>query len=477
MDQAAKPGVPPRPPEAAQAEAETRNLPPGAAPSHPRAGAGGANGITDLLLRWEELLAQGTELTAEELCRDCPEQAPEVARRLSALRAVYRALDTDAEARATLPVGPAAPADLPSVPGYEVLGELGRSGMGVVYQARQVRLNRLVALKMVRGGHAGAEELARFRAEAQAVARLQHPNIVQIHEVGEADGKPFFCLEFVAGGSLDKRLSGTPLPAGEAAALVRTLAGAVDYAHRRGVVHRDLKPANILLQRKAEIPNPKSEGGGGAGSDFGFRISDFDPKITDFGLAKQLDGAKGQTQSGAVLGTPSYMAPEQAGGQVGAIGPACDVYALGAILYELLTGRPPFKAATPLDTVLQVVNDEPVPPSRLQPTVPRDLETICLKCLQKEPAKRYARAADLAEDLGRFERREPILARPVGRAERLWRWCRRNPGVAALSAALLLALVSGLVGVTLLWRRAEDERAAAVRAGEEARQQEARARG
>jgi predicted Ser/Thr protein kinase len=324
---------------------------------------------------------------------------------------------------ATLPPEPApaeVPGDLPQVPGYALLGELGRGGMGVVYKARQVGLDRLVALKMILAGpYAGEHEVARFRTEAEAVARLQHPHIVQIYEVGEHDGRPFFSLEFVEGGSLAERLEGTPWPAGKAAPLVEALARAMHAAHRKGIVHRDLKPANVLLTPEGE------------------------PKITDFGLAKKLDVEKGQTQTGAIVGTPSYMAPEQAGGQSKALGPAADVYALGAILYELLTGRPPFKATKPLDTILQVLSEEPVPPSRLQPKVARDLETICLKCLEKEPGKRYGTAEALAEDLRRFRADEPIVARPVGSLERGWRWCRRNPAVAGLLAAVAAALVLG----------------------------------
>jgi hypothetical protein len=321
--------------------------------------------------------------------------------------------------------GEAAAADLPRVPGYEVLGVLGRGGMGVVYRARQVQLDRVVALKMIlAGGHAGAEELARFRTEAEAIARLQHPHIVQIHEVGEHDGLPFFSLEFCAGGSLEKKLGGTPLPPPEAARLVETLARAAQAAHERHIVHRDLKPANVLL------------------------AADGTPKLTDFGLAKKLDAGAGQTQSGAVVGTPSYMAPEPARGPKGEVGPAADVYALGAILYELLTGRPPFKAATAMDTVLQVLADEPVPPRQLQPKTPRDLETICLKCLQKDPKRRYPSALALAEDLRRFRAGEPITARPVGALERVWRWCRRNPGMASSAAAVVVALIAGTLTVS-----------------------------
>jgi hypothetical protein len=313
-----------------------------------------------------------------------------------------------------------------AVPGYEVLGELGRGGMGVVYKARQVRLGRLVALKMVlAGGHAGPDELARFRTEAEAVARLNHPGIVQIYEVGEHQGLPYFSLEFCPGGSLAQKLGGTPLPARQAAELVEALARAVEAAHRAGVVHRDLKPANVLLTAEGKA------------------------KVTDFGLAKKL-GEAGQTASGAVMGTPSYMAPEQAGGKTKEIGPAADVYALGAILYEALTGRPPFKAATAMDTILQVLERQVMPVRQLQPGVPRDLETVCLKCLQKEPAKRYASAAALAEDLRRFQAHEPIKARPVGAVERGWRWCRRNPVVASLAAAVTCAVLLG-AGIALAW--------------------------
>jgi hypothetical protein len=309
------------------------------------------------------------------------------------------------------------PADLPLLPGYEILGELGRGGMGVVYKARQVRLQRLVALKMIlAGAHAGPQELARFRREAEAVAQLQHPHIVQIYEVGEQKGQPYFSLEFVDGGSLAQKLAGTPLPAYQAAQLVETLARAVHAAHERDIIHRDLKPANVLLTAHGT------------------------PKVTDFGLAKRLDAGPGLTESGAIVGTPSYMAPEQARGKTKEIGPACDVYALGAIFYELLTGRPPFRAETPLDTVLQVLQDEPVAPSRLQPKLPRDLETICLKAMAKTPARRYATAQALAEDLRRFLNHEPITARSVGAYERVTKWVRRRPMVASLLAALLICL-------------------------------------
>jgi len=316
------------------------------------------------------------------------------------------------------------------VPGYEILDKLGEGGMGVVYKARQVKLDRIVALKMILSGeHARAAELARFRTEAEAIARLQHPNIVQIHEVGEQDGKPFFSLEFCAGGSLERKLNGTPLPPREAAQLVETLAGAMQAAHERGVIHRDLKPANVLLS------------------------ADGTPKITDFGLAKKLDDV-GQTASGAVMGTPSYMAPEQAGGQSRVAGPAADIYALGAILYECLTGRPPFKAATTLDTVLQVLEREPVPVCLLNPKVERDLETICLCCLEKDPQRRYPSAVALATDLARFLRGESISIRSVNVLDRLTRTLERsNLGeeASAWGTVLLLWAVAILLNHLILF--------------------------
>jgi WD40 repeat protein/serine/threonine protein kinase/Tfp pilus assembly protein PilF len=339
----------------------------------------------------------------------------------------------------------------PSIPGYEVLAELGRGGMGVVYQALQVGLNRLVALKMIlSGGHAGAHDLARFRAEAEAVARLQHPHIVQVYEVGEHDGLPYFSMEFVGGGCLADRLDGTPWPARPAAELVETLTLAMDHAHRQDVIHRDLKPANVLLASGGRQPPDGAQASGGLRPP----LAGFVPKIADFGLAKRMDSAAGHTRTGAIMGTPSYMAPEQAGGKNKEVGPAADVYALGAILYECLTGRPPFRAETPLDTVLQVVSQEPVPPRRLQLKVPRDLETVCLKCLQKEPRKRYDSAGALADDLRRFLDGEPVQARPTPAWERLGKWARRRPAVAALSLLSLVVTVLGFGLVTWKWREA-----------------------
>jgi tetratricopeptide (TPR) repeat protein len=322
---------------------------------------------------------------------------------------------------------------IPAPSGYEIVGELGRGGMGVVYKARQVRLNRLVALKMLLAGpHAGSHEVIRFRREAEAAACLQHPNIVQIYEVGEADGRPYLALEFVEGGSLAAKLDGTPQPPRSAARFVETLAHAVNAAQCQGIIHRDLKPANVLLGSTTP---------GLSLPDESWLLAAV-PKISDFGLAKRLGDAAGPTHSGAVLGTPSYMAPEQAAGKGKETGPATDVYALGAILYELLTGRPPFKAATALDTAMQVITDDPVPPRRLQPKLPRDLETICLKCLQKDPRRRYPNADALAEDLRRFAADEPIHARPAGRVEVAVKWARRRPATAALIAVSLGAVIA-----------------------------------
>jgi serine/threonine protein kinase/tetratricopeptide (TPR) repeat protein len=336
-----------------------------------------------------------------------------------------------------------------TVPGYDILEELGRGGMGVVYKARHRRLQRLVALKMVlAGAHAGQVGLARFRAEAEAVAKLLHPNIVQIFETGEHEGRPYFSLEYVEGGSLDQRIGKSPTSPRGAAQLVETLARTMEVAHQRGIVHRDLKPANILLAKVSS----QSSATRGRDTDSSSLPADHwskttTPKIADFGLAKRTDDDSSQTQSGAILGTPSYMAPEQAGGKNREIGPAVDIYALGAILYELLVGRPPFKAGNPIDTVRQVIEQEPVPPRQLEPRVPYDLETICLKCLEKDPARRFATAAELADDLRRFVEGDPIHARPTPAWERAWKWGRRRKTTVALLATISLAIAGGVLFV------------------------------
>jgi eukaryotic-like serine/threonine-protein kinase len=312
---------------------------------------------------------------------------------------------------------------LPAIPNYDVLELLGHGGMGVVYKAWHQQLKRPVALKMMRAGvHATREAALRFRFEAEAVARLAHSHIVQIHEIGEHEGLPFLALEFVEGQTLADVAQTRPFAPRRAAELVETLARAIGHAHQRGVVHRDLKPANVLL------------------------TADGVPKITDFGLAKRLDEERSQTRDGAILGTPSYMSPEQAAGHVQEIGPATDVHALGVILYELLTGTPPFDGPTTYETVLKVINEEPVAPTRLKPAVPRDLEIITIKCLQKDPAKRYSSAVDLADDLRRWLNGEPIQARPANVWERGVKWAKRRPTIAALlavSATAVLALLSG----------------------------------
>ena len=309
----------------------------------------------------------------------------------------------------------AAPAHRPIADEYEVLEEIARGGMGVVYKARQTKLNRVVALKMILNRqHASLQERVRFQIEAEAVAHLQHPNIVQVYEVGEHDGSPFLSLEFCAGGSLDKKLNHQPMPANQAAELLTTLARAIHHAHLQGVVHRDLKPANILLTKDGE------------------------PKISDFGLARQLDADSGQTQSGTIMGSPSYMAPEQASGQFHNAGPAADVYSLGALLYECLTGHPPFRGATVLETLEQVRTREPASLRAANPRIDRDLETICLKCLAKEPAQRYASAQDLAADLDCFRTGEPIAARRAALPERAYRWVRRHKVLTAAVVGLLV---------------------------------------
>jgi serine/threonine-protein kinase len=385
----------------------------------------------------EELLVSGG--SPEEACRSSPELLSQVRSRLRRLRllesevnALFPSTESpDGSAPATQPT-----TELPTIRGYEVEGELGRGGVGVVYRAWHRRLNRPVALKMLLAGpYAQPHELERFLREAEAVAALRHPHIVQVYDVGDADGRPYFTMELVEGGSLAQKLTGTPQPAHQAAALVASVAEAVHAAHQRGIVHRDLKPGNVLL------------------------TADGTAKLTDFGLARRLEGAEGLTQTGVPVGTPSYMAPEQAEGRSHQVGPAADTYALGAILYELLTGRAPFRAATAAETLRQVLSREPVPPSRLNAAVPRDVETICLKCMEKDPGRRYPSAAALAEDLQRFLRNEPIVARAVGPVERMLRWTRREPTGAALVATALALVGLALGGGVWLMRQGVERRA------------------
>jgi serine/threonine protein kinase len=329
--------------------------------------------------------------------------------------------------------------DLPSghpqsIGNYEILEEIGRGGMGIVYKARDTRLPRLAAIKLIISANtASMEELRRrFHSEAQAAAKLDHPGIVPIYEIGQQDGQPFMALAYVDGQSLADVVEQSLLPPRKAARIMQEVATAVDYAHRRGIIHRDLTPRNILLTANDQ------------------------PKVTDFGLAKHVGADSSLTAAGDQIGTPSYMPLEQAVSNIAQIGPTSDVYSLGATLYCLLTGRPPFRAATAVETLAQVRQNEPVAPRQLNTAVDRDLETICLKCLQKESHKRYSTAAELADDLGRFLRREPIFARPVGRVERAWRWSRRNPVVASLSsAAALLLMAIAAISTVAYFREAQ----------------------
>ena len=323
----------------------------------------------------------------------------------------------------------------PTFKGYEVLERLGGGGMGVVYKARQVGLNRPVALKMIREDRQmRTDYLARFMYEAEAVARLRHPNIIQIFDIGEADGTPFVALEFLEGGNLDDWLAGNPQPGRKAAEMTMTLARAIHVAHQAGIIHRDLKPSNVLLTADGVL------------------------KISDFGLAKRIDGDSKQTDSDQIKGTPSYMAPEQASNSKH-LGPAADVYALGAIFYEILVGRPPFKGETGFETVRQVLHDDPVPPSRLVPRIARDLETICLKCLAKDPTKRYRSAEALSEDLRRHLDGEPIEARPTPIWERGVKWVRRRPAYATFLAFGVMLCLGVSVGA-FEYRRIREEQIA-----------------
>ena len=302
---------------------------------------------------------------------------------------------------------------------YELLEEIARGGMGIVYKARQTSLNRIVALKMILAGQlAGEHNVKRFHAEAEAAAQLDHPGIVPIYEIGEYEGQHFFSMSFVDGCSLADRLIDGPLPPREAAELIGKISETIAFAHKQGVIHRDLKPGNVLLDRNGE------------------------PKVTDFGLAKRVQSDSDLTATGQILGTPGYMPPEQASGDTASITPSADVYALGAILYALLTGRPPFQADNPIDVVKQVLEREPISPRLLAPTLNRDLETICLKCLEKRVFSRYQSATELGADVGRFLRGEPIQARPVARPVRVWRWCVRNPWPTAVGGVLILLLMS-----------------------------------
>lgn len=361
----------------------------------------------------ERMLETGE--SPEEACAEHPGLLAVVTERWLQLRRVEGQLDSlfPSSGPRTNPTG-----HMPTIAGHTIEAVLGSGGMGVVYRARHERLRRPVAIKMLLvGAHAKAEEVACLLREAESVAGLRHQHIVQVYEVGEADGLPYFTMEYMDGGSLAQKMAGTPQPPRDAAGLVATLADAVQAAHDGGVVHRDLKPANILL------------------------CSDGTPKIADFSLARRFKGGSEVTLTNAAVGTPSYMAPEQASGAAGAFCPSVDIYALGALLYDMLTGRPPFKAHTPAETQRQVLHEEPAPPSSFNTRVPRDLETICLTCLSKEPARRYETAGALADDLRRFLDGKTISARPAGRLERTVRWTKRNPTLAALIAAIFVLVV------------------------------------
>ncbi len=363
----------------------------------------------------------GTALTADELAGGCP-------------RCLASALFT-----ASSPLQATAPEVqvIRRLGDYELLEEVARGGMGIVYRARQVSLNRIVAVKLMRDSAlAGVGEMKRFRVEAAAAARLKHPHIVAIHEVGEQDGQHWFAMDLVEGSDLARHTHQGPLPALEAARITATIAEAVQHAHEKGVLHRDLKPSNVLLDGQGQ------------------------PFVTDFGLARSLDADSSLTVTGQVLGTPGYMPPEQAMGR-GTVGPAADIYSLGAVLYHLLTGRAPFAGGTPAETMRHVVEQEPVSPQLLNPGVPRDLVSVCLKCLNKRPSDRYATAADLAEDLRRFLGGEPTLARPAGQTERLWRWCQRKPAIAALTVAVCLLVLLFAIGSPIVAYRMNLAREAA----------------
>lgn len=364
------------------------------------------------------------DMTQDRICSECGTRISEASTDGHCPRCLIDlALKTEVETEARTPLENSFTNHTGRVFGnYEVLEQIGQGGMGAVYRAHQRGLGRVVALKlMLAGSRATEAEIKRFHSEAKAAATLKHPNVVAIHEVGEHHGQQYFSMDYVEGRSLAEVIRRTPLPAARAARYVKVIAEAIHYAHERGILHRDLKPHNVLIDAQDE------------------------PRITDFGLARQIEVESDLTISGAVLGTPSYMPPEQAAGKRREIGRASDVYSLGAILYDLLTGRPPFRADTPLDTLRQVIDTEPAAPRLLNPKVPRDLETICLKCLAKTPAQRYASAQELVDDLGRFLRQEPIQARPVSNVGRLWRWAQRQPALAGLAGTVGVMFV--LLGV------------------------------
>jgi serine/threonine protein kinase len=429
--------------------------------------------IDELLLRWQELRRHGVSASVQELCAEHPSLVDELTRRIAAFESMEALLGIGQSS--TLPdlnAKPGVPDHLAAklLPlGYELLSVIDHGGMGVVYRANQVKLGRVVALKMIAGLRASPKHLARFRVEVEAVARLHHPHIVQIYEVGEVDGHSFFAMEYVPNGTLSQLLTDGPLPPVVAAELMEIIARAVYHAHTRGIIHRDLKPGNILLQKEDEgSSSGKGDKSSGSAACFSLPHASFQPKVADFGVAKQLGAETDHTTTGEIIGTPGYMAPEQAQGKTELIGPACDVYALGAILYEALTGRPPFQAKTVLETLQQVISDDPTSPRRVRSAIPRDLEAICLKCLEKNPGYRYATAEAFADDLHRFASKLPVVARPLSLTSRSLKWARRRPLWAGLFLLVLLAPL-----VVLAWHyieRARHERHVIERAVEVAPQ-------
>jgi eukaryotic-like serine/threonine-protein kinase len=412
----------------------------GATPISGDGGPGAAGPVVtelalELLERWDEQYRQGVDLAPESLCAGHPELVDDLRERIRSQKRLYGMFGVTPE-KPTASQGTTEP--LPLFPGHETLDEIGHGGMGVVYKARDLRLGRLVAIKTIaQARHATREQVERFLNEARAVAKLDHEHIIPIHGIGEHEGRPYITLEYAAGGNLAQLLAVQPMHAKTAAALVETIARAAHAAHEKGIVHRDIKPTNVLLTAEGT------------------------PKLADFGLAKLLDADSTLTGTGQPLGTPSYMAPEQAKGQSRKVGPTADVYGLGAILYQALVGRPPFVGGSPIETLNQVLQTDVVPPRRLRPEIPRDLETICLKCLDKEPQRRYSTAAELADELRRFQEGRPIAARPIGLAGKSWRWARREPWRAGLSASLLLTFLLGTPILLALWLGARADRATA----------------
>jgi serine/threonine protein kinase len=408
--------------------------------------------LEDLCLDWELAQARGEYVTPQQLCRDCPELLNQLVQRIDKLRTLGGVLKLSNYAnRPAAGTGPeggtpsesfwkelerrAAARQVPAPPGYEVLAELDRGGMGVVYKARQLGLDRLVALKMILAGpQARPQDLTRFNTEARAVARLQHPNIVQIHDIGTTDGHAYLVLEYLEGGDLDATLRGKPLPPEQAAALVETLARAVHHAHLNGIIHRDIKPSNVLLTSRRTLPDG--------------RLELFVPKLADFGLARLIGDGVRLTRTGVVIGTPAYMAPEQASGQNKLIGPATDIHGLGTLLYQLLTGGPPFEGSTDFETADQVLSKIPEPPSKRMPGVPPALDAICARCLEKQPSDRYLSAEHLADELKRFLAGVPVMAPPPPPPGRVTHQLQASAASAAspdISRRLWLAAIGGLV--------------------------------